>query len=89
MTPDLEIEVYVMLYGKDLQIICMKQMEEDKDCKQDVVLSNLDILMMLFRRNIYLIVATKQKREKGSVKVKSIAINGSAILTSMITNDSV
>ena len=78
-----------MSYGKDLQIICMKQMEENKDCKQDVVLSNLDILMILFCRNIYLIVATKQKREKGSVKVKSIAIKSSAILTLMITNDSV
>lgn len=26
--PDLEIEVYVISYDKDLQIICMKQMEE-------------------------------------------------------------
>jgi hypothetical protein len=28
VTPDLEIEVYVISYDKDLQIICVKQMEE-------------------------------------------------------------
>ena len=46
-------------------------MEENKDCKQDVVLSNLGILMMLLCRNIFLAMATKQKRErKGECKAQ-------------------
>ena len=54
------------------------------ECKQEVTLSNLEILMiLLFCRN-YLLVNGYKIEEKESVKVETVAAKSSAILTSLI-----